>query len=114
MPREIRSGNGKIYIHWSFHRDERQCAAQRRQCGAGRQCQDADKKHQQHLQPSGALGRPTWLALRYVPDWRWLWDRADSPWYPTMRLFRQTEDNNWRTVFEEMEAALEQMLAAAG
>jgi hypothetical protein len=38
---------------------------------------------------AGALGRPVWVALKYVPDWRWLLDRADSPWYPTMRLFRQ-------------------------
>jgi hypothetical protein len=62
---------------------------------------------------AGALGRPTWVALRHVPDWRWLLDRPDSPWYPTMRLFRQTEDGNWSTVFEEMEAELKQMLAAA-
>jgi len=62
---------------------------------------------------AGALGRPTWVALRYVPDWRWLLDRADSPWYPTMRLFRQTEDGNWKTVFEDMETALRQMLAAS-
>jgi len=48
-----------------------------------------------------------------VPDWRWLLDRADSPWYPTMRLFRQTEDGNWKTVFEDMETALRQMLAAS-
>ena len=39
---------------------------------------------------AGALGRPVWVALRLVPDWRWMLDRADSPWYPTMRLFRQS------------------------
>ena len=60
---------------------------------------------------AGALGRPVWLALRYVPDWRWLLDRPDSPWYPTMRLFRQTEEGDWRSVFSAMEAELEQQLA---
>ena len=38
---------------------------------------------------AGALGRPVWVALRHVPDWRWMLDRDDLPWYPTMRLFRQ-------------------------
>ena len=40
---------------------------------------------------AGALGVPVWLALPFVPDWRWLLDRGDSPWYPTMRLFRQKD-----------------------
>jgi hypothetical protein len=61
---------------------------------------------------AGALGRPVFVALRRVADWRWMLERDDSPWYPTMRLFRQTEDGNWKTVFEDMEAALRQMLAA--
>jgi hypothetical protein len=39
---------------------------------------------------AGALGRPIWVLLPFAPDWRWMLDRADSPWYPTMRLFRQT------------------------
>ena len=55
---------------------------------------------------AGALGRPVWVALRYVPDWRWMLMREDSPWYPTMRLFRQTRDGEWDTVFAAMEAAL--------
>jgi tetratricopeptide (TPR) repeat protein len=55
---------------------------------------------------AGALGRPTWVALRYRPDWRWLTDRADSPWYPTMRLFRQKRHNDWEGVFAEIAAAL--------
>jgi tetratricopeptide (TPR) repeat protein len=59
---------------------------------------------------AGALGRPVWVALKYVPDWRWFLDRSDSPWYPTMRLFRQTARNDWRGVFNRMENEL-RMLA---
>ncbi len=51
---------------------------------------------------AGALGRPTWLALKYVPDWRWLLDRDDSPWYPTMRLFRQRSNGDWGSVFSRI------------
>jgi hypothetical protein len=50
----------------------------------------------------GALGVPVWVALKFIPDWRWMLDRADSPWYPTMRLFRQKSDGDWQRVFEEM------------
>jgi ADP-heptose:LPS heptosyltransferase len=55
---------------------------------------------------AGALGRPTWLALRQVPDWRWLLDREDSPWYPTMRLFRQHRPGDWAGVFDQMHREL--------
>jgi len=55
---------------------------------------------------AGALDRPVWVALRKVPDWRWLLQREDSPWYPTMRLFRQTERDDWAPVFAAMAAAL--------
>jgi len=55
---------------------------------------------------AGALGRPTWLALKHVPDWRWLLDREDSPWYPSMRLFRQSSAGDWPGVFERMRRAL--------
>jgi hypothetical protein len=48
---------------------------------------------------AGALAVPVWLALSKVSDWRWLLDRENSPWYPTMRLFRQTELGNWKPVF---------------
>jgi ADP-heptose:LPS heptosyltransferase len=51
---------------------------------------------------AGALGRPVWLALSLNPDWRWLLDRDDSPWYPTMRLFRQKRLNDWSNVIEEV------------
>jgi len=55
---------------------------------------------------AGALGRPVWMALRLVPDWRWMLERADNPWYPTMRLFRQTRDGDWGPVFAAMAEAL--------
>jgi tetratricopeptide (TPR) repeat protein len=55
---------------------------------------------------AGALGRPTLLALKYVPDWRWLLDRADTPWYPCTRLFRQRTHGDWSEVFAEIEAHL--------
>jgi tetratricopeptide (TPR) repeat protein len=55
---------------------------------------------------AGALGVSVWVALPFAPDWRWLLDRSDSPWYPTMRLFRQTQWGNWHTVFEEITKAL--------
>ena len=59
---------------------------------------------------AGALGCPVWVALRLVPDWRWMLDRGDSPWYPTMRLFRQTRDGDWTSVFAGIAAALAERL----
>ena len=55
---------------------------------------------------AGALGARTWLALNDVPDWRWMLHRRDSPWYPTMRLFRQQARDDWNGVFDEMAQAL--------
>jgi tetratricopeptide (TPR) repeat protein len=55
---------------------------------------------------AGALGRPVWVVLKRVPDWRWMLDRADSPWYPTMRLFRQPVAGDWRSVFADIEREL--------
>jgi tetratricopeptide (TPR) repeat protein len=54
----------------------------------------------------GALGRPTWVALSRHPDWRWMDDREDSPWYPTMRLFRQPAEGDWDAVFERIAGEL--------
>lgn len=56
---------------------------------------------------AGALGVPLWLALPRSPDWRWLLEREDSPWYPTARLFRQGRVGDWSDVAERMRAALE-------
>jgi hypothetical protein len=60
---------------------------------------------------AGALGRPVFVALRQIPDWRWLLGRADCPWYPTMRLFRQTTDGDWQTVFTQIAAAVRERAA---
>ncbi|OYQ31419.1 hypothetical protein CHU95_19910 [Niveispirillum lacus] len=54
---------------------------------------------------AGALGRPVWVPLKLSPDWRWLTDREDSPWYPhTMRLFRQRQPGDWPQVFDRLAA----------
>ena len=57
---------------------------------------------------AGALGVPVWVALPLVPDWRWLLEREDSPWYPSMRLFRQSAWGDWPGVFERLTEALRQ------
>ena len=60
---------------------------------------------------AGALGRPVWVGLKQVPDWRWMLDRSDSPWYPTMRLFRQTSPGDWSAVFRDMAVELGVLVA---
>ena len=55
---------------------------------------------------AGALGVPTWVALKHVPDWRWFLGRDDSPWYPSLRLFRQPVLNDWTSVFAAMKREL--------
>jgi hypothetical protein len=61
---------------------------------------------------AGALARPVWVALGFVPDWRWLLDRQDSPWYPTMRLFRQPRLGDWQSAFARIRAELTQRVGA--
>ena len=56
---------------------------------------------------AGALGVPVWVALPFAPDWRWLLQREDSPWYPSMRLFRQTKLGDWADVFQRIKEALQ-------
>ncbi len=55
---------------------------------------------------AGALGRRTWTMLPFQCDWRWMTDREDTPWYPTMRLFRQPSPGDWAGVIEQVKAAL--------
>jgi len=57
---------------------------------------------------AGALGIPTLLMLPYYPDWRWLLERTDSPWYPTMRLYRQPRPGDWESVIRDLLADLAQ------
>jgi tetratricopeptide (TPR) repeat protein len=55
---------------------------------------------------AGGLGRPTWILLPYTPDYRWMFDRDDTPWYPTARLFRQTEERQWSSVLDRIRIEL--------
>jgi hypothetical protein len=58
---------------------------------------------------AGACGVKTWIGLNRVPDWRWNLNRADSPWYANVELFRQAEHGNWKTVFSQIASRLRQM-----
>jgi hypothetical protein len=60
---------------------------------------------------AGALGKPVWLLVAFTPDWRWFYERTDSPWYPSMRLFRQSTPGDWKTVMENVCAALAEKAA---
>lgn len=62
---------------------------------------------------AGALGVPVWTLLPFAPNWRWMLGRDDSPWYPTMRLFRQPEPLEWEAVFESTAAALRELASGA-
>jgi tetratricopeptide (TPR) repeat protein len=62
---------------------------------------------------AGALGRPVWILLPFAPDWRWMLDREDSPWYPTARLFRQPSPGDWDSVIGRVRAELALTVARA-
>ena len=57
---------------------------------------------------TGALGKQVWTLLPYIPDWRWMLDREDTPWYSSVRLFRQNETRDWSGVFAQVRSALAQ------
>jgi Flp pilus assembly protein TadD len=65
------------------------------------------------LHLAGALGRPAWALLRFAPDWRWMRDREDSPWYPTLRLFRQEKTGEWQKVIRAVARELAATALAA-
>ena len=51
---------------------------------------------------AGVLGKKVWTLLPYVPDWRWMLDREDTLWYPTMKLFRQSKIGDWQDPFQQL------------
>ena len=55
---------------------------------------------------AGAMRLPVWVAIPFIPDWRWMLDRDDSPWYPSVRLFRQKKPGDWASVFDQMKTAI--------
>lgn len=63
---------------------------------------------------AGALGLPVWTLIPFTPDWRWLLQREDSPWYPTMRLFRQAGFADWQSVLARVRAELAQIKGCSG
>ncbi|MDP9174919.1 MAG: tetratricopeptide repeat protein [Planctomycetota bacterium] len=63
---------------------------------------------------AGAMGKPTWLLLPLVPDWRWMMDRMDSPWYPTMKLFRQKMPQDWSDPIARLADCLREFSRGAG
>jgi ADP-heptose:LPS heptosyltransferase len=60
---------------------------------------------------AGAIGKPVWMLIPTMPDWRWMLNRGDSPWYPTLRLFRQTARGNWNDVVEHVKQELQKFAA---
>jgi predicted O-linked N-acetylglucosamine transferase (SPINDLY family)/glycosyltransferase involved in cell wall biosynthesis/ADP-heptose:LPS heptosyltransferase len=63
---------------------------------------------------AGAMGKPVWTLLPCIPDWRWMLEREDSPWYPTMRLFRQQKAGDWESVIDQVGSALHNYLHNLG
>lgn len=63
------------------------------------------------LHLAAAMGKPTWALLPFVPDWRWLLSRQDSPWYPTMKIFRQKESGQWQELFDQVATNLKTLTA---
>jgi hypothetical protein len=58
------------------------------------------------------MGKAVWTLLKHVPDWRWMLRRSDSPWYPTMRLFRQEKDGDWTRPIQRAAMELKSLLAS--
>lgn len=61
---------------------------------------------------AGALGVPAWVMLQYAADWRWMTERNDSPWYPSLRLFRQPSPGDWTSLVSDIEAKLQDWLGS--
>lgn len=63
---------------------------------------------------AGGMGKPVWILLPFNPDWRWLMERSDSPWYPSARLFRQPTRGDWKSVIPRVRGELAKFLAGSG
>jgi ADP-heptose:LPS heptosyltransferase len=61
---------------------------------------------------AGALGKPVWIMLRHSGEWRWLLERSDSPWYPTVRLFRQNKPGDWAGVVSDITQQLQVLMVS--
>ena len=61
---------------------------------------------------AGAIGKPVWILLPFAPDYRWMLDRDDTPWYPTARLFRQSSPGDWNSVIAEVVQAMQELGAS--
>ncbi|MDP9173887.1 MAG: tetratricopeptide repeat protein [Planctomycetota bacterium] len=59
---------------------------------------------------AGAMAKPVWMLIPFAPDWRWFLDREDSPWYPTMKIFRQTKPGDWTSPVERLKQSLENLV----
>lgn len=59
---------------------------------------------------AGALGKPIWVLIPFASDWRWMLEREDSPWYPTMRLFRQPKPGDWASVIRRVAGELKALV----
>jgi ADP-heptose:LPS heptosyltransferase len=62
---------------------------------------------------AAAMAKPTWILLAKLPDWRWMLNRMDSPWYPSVRLFRQRQRGNWEDVVQDIRAELVRLVGAS-
>jgi ADP-heptose:LPS heptosyltransferase len=62
---------------------------------------------------AGAMGKNAWALIPYEPDWRWMLNRQDSPWYPTIRLFRQKQHGNWEELFHRVADRVENLITSA-
>ena len=107
LPAPLLEGRAIMLLHPGLHPGARGCPAQIEDTAAliaGLDLVITVDTMVAHL--AGTLGRPTWLLLKHQADWRWMDERADSPWYPSMRLFRQPAPGDWGAVVGAVREAL--------
>ena len=63
---------------------------------------------------AGALGLPAWIVLKRIPDWRWMASGEETPWFPTLRLFRRARTQEWRELLQQIARELESRVAQQG